>query len=64
MDDLLSYTEFYQLVDMIAKNWEKFSPIFDDKAGTIAYLGSVEDVRNNIAHSRQLVQYERDCCLE
>lgn len=60
VDDLLSYTEFYQLVDMIAKNWEKFSPIFDDKARTIAYLGSVEDVRNNIAHSRQLVQYERD----
>lgn len=58
--DLLDYTETYQLTTLIRKNWEKFQPVFRDKHRTETFFGVVEDVRNSIAHSRNLVRFERD----
>lgn len=59
-DDLLDYTETYHLTDIVEKNWESFKPVFDDKARTVAFFGVLKDVRNSIAHSRDLVPFERD----
>ncbi|MEX5296642.1 Swt1 family HEPN domain-containing protein [Kocuria sp. CPCC 205268] len=58
--NLIEYTETYHLTEIIIKNWEKFKPVFDDKQRTSAYLGVLKDIRNTIAHSRELVPYERD----
>ena len=58
--DLLDYTETYHLTGLIGRNWEKFQPIFNDKARTLAFFGVIEDVRNSVAHSRDLVPFERD----
>lgn len=57
--DLLAYTEFHELTGIIMKAWEKFQPVFDDKKRTQVWFDSLEDVRNAIAHSRTLVEYER-----
>lgn len=58
--DLLEYTETYDLTGLIRKNWEKFKSIFDDKKRTDAYFQVVEDIRNAVAHSRELVPFEHD----
>lgn len=58
-DDLLSFTEFFQLTRLIDRNWEAFKPIFADRKRTKVWLETAEDVRNAIAHSRQLLGFER-----
>lgn len=58
--DLLDYAETYELTDLIEKNWEPFSVIFDDSARTKTYFGIIKDVRNSVAHSRDLVTFERE----
>jgi hypothetical protein len=59
-EDLLDYTETYHLTELVKKNWDSFSPVFVDKKRTEAFFGVIEDVRNSIAHSRDLVPFERD----
>lgn len=59
-DALLEYTEIYHLTQMVLRNWEPFKPVFKDKKRTEVYFGVVEDVRNTIAHSRDLIAFERD----
>ncbi|MEU4769593.1 hypothetical protein AB0H12_40855 [Actinosynnema sp. NPDC023794] len=58
--DLLDYVETYHLTGLVSKNWEKFKPIFDDKGRTDAFFGIIMDVRNSVAHSRDLVTHERE----
>ncbi|WP_433266240.1 hypothetical protein ACQPZF_40320 [Actinosynnema sp. CS-041913] len=58
--DLLEFTETYHLTNLILNNWQSFNPIFDDKKRTEAFFGVIEDVRNSVAHSRDLVLFERD----
>ncbi|MGH3760514.1 hypothetical protein [Actinophytocola sp.] len=59
-DDLLNFTETYHLTALVEKNWERFKPVFDDRARTLTYFGIIKDLRNSIAHSRELVPFERD----
>jgi hypothetical protein len=59
-NNLLDYTETYHLTGLIEENWEKFQPVFKDKTRTLAYFGVIKDVRNSVAHSRDLVPFERD----
>jgi hypothetical protein len=60
-EDLLDYAEFHHLGMIIRKNWEPaFRPIFEDKRRFEVSIGILEDVRNAIAHSRPLLQFERD----
>lgn len=58
--DLLEYVETYHLTTMIKQNWEAFKQVFDDRQRTLVYFKVVEDVRNSIAHSRDLMEFERD----
>lgn len=59
-DDLLAYTEFYSLTQLIEKNWDSFKPAFGDLARTKVLLGILGDFRNPVAHSRDLLPFERD----
>lgn len=59
-DRLLDYTDTYLLTDLILKNWELFKATFDDKRRTEAFFGVLADVRNAIAHSRDLAPFERE----
>jgi len=59
-DELLDYLEFHQLTSIINKRWEQFKPVFRDKGRTAAFFDFLEDVRNSIAHSRNLLPFERD----
>lgn len=58
--DLLDYTETYQLTHLIQKNWEVFKPVFQDSKRTFVYFGILLDVRNTVAHSRDLLKFEKD----
>ncbi|HUX71497.1 MAG TPA: hypothetical protein VMV41_13355 [Cellulomonadaceae bacterium] len=57
---LLDFAYTHELEGIVLKNWEKFKPIFDDQARMRTYFEVIDDVRNAIAHSRPLVQFERD----
>lgn len=59
-DDLLSYANTHDFTELIIANWEKFKPIFDDSARTKVYFGILNDVRNTVMHSRELLHFERD----
>lgn len=59
-DNLLEYTETYHLTQIVLRNWEAFQPVFRDKKRTEVYFGILEDVRNSIAHSRDLITFEKD----
>ncbi len=57
--DLLDYTELYQLQQIINTHWEAVKPILDDKKRTDVYFGIISDVRNSISHSRPVFAAER-----
>ena len=60
-DDLLSYVEFYHLSKIIKDKWNPhFAAVFKEQKRTEVFLGVLEDVRNAIAHSRELLQFERE----
>jgi len=58
--ELLDFTNTYDLTKLITSNWEAFKPVFDDKRRTETYFSVLEDFRNTIAHSRELLEFERD----
>jgi hypothetical protein len=58
--DLLDYTEIYQLQAIIKKHWDPaVQAILDDKKRTEVYLGIMFDIRNAIGHSRPVFAAER-----
>lgn len=57
---LLDYTMTTELTKLVLSNWETYKPIFADMARTKVYFGILEDVRNAIAHGRELVPYEQN----
>lgn len=54
----IDYIEFYSLKSIITKNWPTMGDVFGEKKRFDQLLGAVEGVRNSIAHSREIVQYE------
>jgi hypothetical protein len=59
-DDLLSYAYTSELTSLIEANWTRFEPVFADRGRTAGYFRVVNDIRNAIAHARELVPFERD----
>lgn len=58
--DLLDYTEIYQLEKLIKDHWDpNVKAILDDKKRTEVYLGIIFDIRNSIGHSRPVFAAER-----
>lgn len=56
----LDYAELYQLIQLIEKNWALFSPALGDKKITLALLARLDDLRNTVAHSREVLPFESD----
>ena len=53
---LLYYSDFYDLVNIIDKNWDNgFKDVFGDKATTMVFLKLLNDFRNTEAHRRELL---------
>ena len=59
-EDLLDYLELHKLVSLIQDNWSKFEPVFEDEQQTKVLLSLVCNLRNSVAHSRDLVKFEQD----
>jgi hypothetical protein len=57
-DDLLAYTEFYELREIIVGNWEKFGAVWRSKRYFEAVFDRLADFRNPDAHSRSLLPFE------
>lgn len=56
--DLLEYTDFVALSELILKNWEPFAAALGKKKEFEAYCNTLRPIRNSIAHSRALVPFE------
>lgn len=59
-DDLLAYTEFTQLQQIILDDWDKFSPALGKKKYIEVYFDRLNGFRNPAMHSRSLLEFERD----
>lgn len=59
-ENLLDYTMTPDLGKMIFANWEAFAPVFPDRTRFEVLVNIVEDVRNTVAHSRELLPFERE----
>lgn len=59
-ENLLAYTEFYQLQEIVQKKWEKFKPVFGDRKRFDSYYNRVGHFRNAVMHSREILPFERD----
>jgi hypothetical protein len=58
-EDLLAYMEFYELKEVILKNWDLFAPALGKKKYVEVYLDRMEGFRNPAVHSRSLLPFER-----
>lgn len=57
---LLDYTHLYELLEIVRKDWERFSPALGKKRDFEVLMSFAEDYRNAPAHSRTLLPWERD----
>jgi len=58
--DLLDYTEFAQLGQILRDNWADFEPALGDKPYAEALIIRLNGLRNPAMHSRVLLPFERD----
>lgn len=59
-EDLLYYAEFYELVELCGTHWDLVAGAFAPKKVTMALLDRFDDLRNTIAHGRDLLPFEDD----
>lgn len=59
-EDLLAYTEFIQLQQLILDDWDKFTPALGKQKYIAAYFDRLNAFRNPAMHSRPLREFERD----
>ena len=60
---LLYFADFTDLKTIIAKHWEIFGAIFNDKKELEVFLSKLEDLRNPDAHRRGLSEYQEHLAL-
>jgi hypothetical protein len=61
---LLYYSDFYDLINIIDKNWDKgFNDVFGNKATTMVFLGLLEDFRNPEAHRREFLPHQKNLII-
>lgn len=56
---LLFYSDFYDLKEIMLKNWEIFGSIFKNKKELEYQLGMLESFRNPNAHNRDLLEHQK-----
>lgn len=59
-EELLAYTMTPDLGTVIFANWDASESVFPDRVRLEALFGIVQDVRNTVAHSRDLLPFERE----
>ena len=57
--DLLQYTHFYELRQIIVAKWDQFAAALGKKRDFEVWADQIEDFRNAPAHSRELLPFER-----
>ncbi len=55
---LIYFSDFYDLENIISKNWELFKDIFIEKKKFHVYFNTMETFRNTYAHGRTLFNYQ------
>lgn len=56
----LNYANFYDLISIADKHWEPLASALGKKASTLPLLRRFDNIRNSVAHSRPLLQFEHD----
>ncbi|MDR6971701.1 hypothetical protein [Leifsonia shinshuensis] len=56
----LAWCECYELINIVEQNWEPVAAALGDRASTLPLLRRFDALRNDVAHSRPLVPFERD----
>lgn len=59
-ESLLDYSHFYELLNLAEKHWDLVSPALGKRAVTGALLHRFDDLRNSVAHSRDLLPFEEE----
>lgn len=57
--EVLEFTDFPVLTGLILAEWSTFEPVFQNEARLKVYFEFMAGVRNAIAHSRELVDFEK-----
>lgn len=58
--DPLDYAQLYELVDLAKRHWSLVAPALGNKAVTGALLDRLDDLRNTVAHNREVLPFEED----
>jgi len=58
--DLLDYSNLFDLLAMCEKDWNQVAPALGKGKEVLAMLKRLDDLRNTIAHGRELVPFEVD----
>lgn len=56
---LIYYSDFYDLDNILKKNWDLFSAAFGERKEVEVFLKILEDYRNANAHGRELLTYQK-----
>jgi hypothetical protein len=56
---LLYYADFYDLWEILRKNWEVFAPVLGEKKRMELWLSELERYRDPNAHNRELLPFQR-----
>jgi hypothetical protein len=56
---LIYYSDFFDLKVIIHKNWERFRPILNDKKRFEVFNSEVENMRNTVAHGREILTFQK-----
>jgi len=59
-NELLYYSDFYDLKTIITKNWELFLDILKDKKRFEIFFSEIENYRNTLAHGRNLISSQEN----
>lgn len=60
---LIYYSEFFDLGNIIDKNWDLFSPILKERKRFDVFFSEVESFRNTVAHGRTLTLSQENLLL-
>lgn len=60
---MIYYADFYDLKTILKKNWDLLSPALGDWKSMEVYLSELERYRDPMAHSRELLPYQKHLIL-
>lgn len=59
-DDELEYAQLFELRDIAYRHWSPLHPALGDRKETAVLLKRFDRLRNSVAHSRDILPFERD----